>query len=180
LRLHNGTIWRWNRPLVGFDDDGTPHIRVEHRTPAAGPSILDSVANAAFYYGLTQSICNEILTTGLPLPFAQAKDNFYQAARFGLDATVIWFDGNKHRLQHVLQTELLPRARAGLAALGVSESDSSPFLGIIEQRIANKQNGCCWQRQFRQVHNSDFAEMTRTYLKHQNSGHPVGQWPSYE
>lgn len=180
LRLHNGTIWRWNRPLVGFDDDGTPHIRVEHRTPASGPSILDSVANAAFYYGLAQSICNEILTTGLPLPFAQAKDNFYQAARFGLDATVIWFDGNKHRLQPLFQSELLPRALAGLHALGISETDCNTFLGIIEQRIANKQNGCCWQRQFRQIHNNDFAEMTRTYLKHQNSGRPVSEWPSYE
>jgi hypothetical protein len=22
LRLHNGTIWRWNRPLIGFDEQG--------------------------------------------------------------------------------------------------------------------------------------------------------------
>jgi gamma-glutamyl:cysteine ligase YbdK (ATP-grasp superfamily) len=180
LRLHNGTIWRWNRPLVGFDDDGTPHIRVEHRTPAAGPSALDSIANAAFYYGLAQNICAEIMAKGIPLPFAQAKDNFYQAARFGLDAHIIWFDGTRHRLQQLLQSELLPRAVAGLTALGVSENDCNDFLAIIRHRIANKQNGCCWQRHYRREHHNELADLTRTYLNHQNSGRPVSEWPLYE
>jgi hypothetical protein len=73
LRLHNGTIWRWNRPLVGFDEDGTPHIRVEHRAPAAGPTTIDSMANAAFYYGVSKSLCDEIIEKGLSFPFSQAK-----------------------------------------------------------------------------------------------------------
>ncbi len=176
LRLHNGTIWRWNRPLIGFDEDGTPHIRVEHRTPAAGPSVIDSIANAAFYYGLAQNICDEIINKKLPLPFAQAKDNFYQAARYGLDGSIIWFDGNKHRLQHLLISELLPRAISGLRSFGVYDSEIDVYLDIIRQRIANKQNGSQWQRHYINQHNHDFTEMTRTYLKNQNSGNPVSSW----
>ena len=176
LRLHNGTIWRWNRPLIGFDEDGTPHIRVEHRTPAAGPSVIDSIANAAFYYGLAKNICNEIVAKGLPLPFAQAKDNFYQSARYGLEGNIIWFDGTKHRLQHLLTSELLPRAISGLRSLGVYDSEIDDYLDIIRRRIANKQNGCQWQRHYISQYNHDFAEMTRTYLKNQNSGNPVSDW----
>lgn len=176
LRLHNGTIWRWNRPLVGFDEDGTPHIRVEHRTPAAGPSVIDSIANAAFYYGLTQSICDEIVNKGCPLPFAQARDNFYQAARFGLDSHIIWSDGYKQRLSHLFQTELLPRAMSGLESLGIRRTDIDTYLDIIRQRIAHRQNGSQWQRHYIYEHDHDFTEMMRNYLKNQNSGNPVSTW----
>ena len=176
LRLHNGTIWRWNRPLIGFDEDGTPHIRVEHRTPAAGPSVIDTIANAAFYYGLANNICSEIVEKGLPLSFAQAKDNFYQAARYGLDSSIIWFDGTKHRLQHLLTSELLPRAISGLRSLGVCDTEIDTYLDVIRQRIATKQNGCQWQRHYISQYNHDFTAMTRTYLKHQNSGNPVSDW----
>ncbi|MGR9088477.1 MAG: glutamate-cysteine ligase family protein, partial [Gammaproteobacteria bacterium] len=133
LRLHNGTIWRWNRPLVGFDADGSPHIRIEHRTPAAGPTVIDSIANAAFYYGLAKNICDEIIDTGLPLSFAEAKDNFYQAARHGLDGTIQWFDGNKHRLDQLLRSELLSRAVSGLQSYGVDASEIDDYLGIIRR-----------------------------------------------
>jgi hypothetical protein len=176
LRLHNGTIWRWNRPLVGFDDDGTPHIRVEHRTPASGPSVIDSIANAAFYYGLTQNVCDEIMAKGWPLPFAQAKDNFYQAARFGLDSHIIWFDGNKQRLAHLFQTELLPRAISGLESLGVRPSDIDVYMDVIRQRLAHRQNGSQWQRQYISEHDHDFTEMLRNYIKNQNTGNPVSTW----
>jgi gamma-glutamyl:cysteine ligase YbdK (ATP-grasp superfamily) len=176
LRLHNGTIWRWNRPLVGFDEDGTPHIRVEHRTPAAGPSVIDSIANAAFYYGLAKSLCDEIMTKGQLLPFAQAKDNFYQAARYGLEGSIIWFDGKKQRLPHLLLNELLPEATSGLESLGVCHADIDYYLDIIRQRIENKQNGCQWQRQYINEHNHDFTDMTRHYLNNQVIGNPVSTW----
>lgn len=177
LRLHNGTIWRWNRPLIGFDPDGTPHIRIEHRTPAAGPTPLDAIANAAFYFGLTQNICDQVISQGLPLTFPEAKDNFYQAARQGLDSTIVWFDGAKHRMDHLLRTELLPRAVKGLQSFGVHATDINDFLGIIHQRLANKQNGSDWQRRYAKAHGRDLADMTRTYLKHQSSGKPVSEWP---
>ncbi len=182
LKLHNGTIWRWNRPLVGFDDDGTPHIRVEHRTPAAGPTTIDTIANAAFFYGLAKNLSDEIMQEGLSLPFSQAKDNFYQASRYGLDSHIIWLDGKKHRLQSLLRTELIPRAILGLKSLGVTSCDTEDFLDIILQRINNKQNGCYWQRQFIESHHQNIPLtqnlklMTQTYLKYQQSGMPVSEW----
>lgn len=177
LKLHNGTIWRWNRPLIGFDEDGTPHIRVEHRVPAAGPSTLDSIANAAFFYGLAKNLSDEIAEKGLSLPFSQAKDNFYQAARYGVDSHVIWLDGNKYRLHTLIKNELIPRAILGLKSLGVTTCDTEDFLDIILQRLNNKQNGCQWQRQFIQS-NPDFTAMTQSYLKNQQSGKPVSEWPA--
>ena len=135
LRLHNGTIWRWNRPLIGFDADHTPHIRIEHRTPSAGPTIIDSIANAAFYYGLTIDLSNEIMANGIPLPFTQAKDNFYQAARFGLDGNIVWFDGNKQNLQKLIQTDLLSRARKGLQFLQVDHKDIDTYL-VPERKVS--------------------------------------------
>jgi hypothetical protein len=176
LRLHNGTIWRWNRPLVGFDEDHTPHIRIEHRTPSAGPTIIDSIANAAFYYGLSKDLCDEIMTTGIPLDFSQAKDNFYQAAHHGLDSHIVWFDGEKHSLQKLLQTDLLARARKGLQSLAITSADIDTYLGIIEQRIANKQTGSQWQRQFMQLPQATLKSMTEAYLAHQYSEIPVSQW----
>lgn len=182
LKLHNGTIWRWNRPLIGFDEDGTPHIRVEHRTPAAGPTTIDSIANAAFFYGVAKNICDEIMEKGLSFPFSQAKDNFYQAARYGLDSHVIWLDGKKYRLQSLLRDELVPRAILGLKSLGISGSDSTDFLDIILQRLMTKQNGCHWQRKYiesqhRSIHSqTNFKLMTEAYLKNQQSGKPVSEW----
>ncbi|MDD5462495.1 MAG: glutamate--cysteine ligase [Methylococcales bacterium] len=180
LRLHNGTIWRWNRPLIGFDEDGTPHIRVEHRSLAAGPTMIDMIANSAFYYGLTQNICHELIAGKLPLPFAQAKDNFYQAARFGLNGNAIWFDGARHNLQHLLQSELLPRAVSGLQSLGVYSQEIDHYLDVIRQRIDNKQNGSCWQSRYVREHGRDFTGITRTYLNNQYLGNPVSEWSSCE
>ncbi|RLA21880.1 MAG: glutamate--cysteine ligase, partial [Gammaproteobacteria bacterium] len=134
------------------------------------------IANAAFYYGLSKDLCDEIMTTGIPLDFAQAKDNFYQAAHHGLDSHIIWFDGEKHGLQKLLQTDLLARARKGLQSLAIANADIDTYLGIIEQRIANKQTGSQWQRQFMQLPQATLKSMTEAYLAHQYSEIPVSQW----
>ena len=176
LRLHNGTIWRWNRPLIGFDEDDTPHIRIKHRTPSAGPTIIDTIANAAFYYGLTKDLCDEITGQSIPLAFNHAKDNFYQAARFGLDSQIVWFDGEKHNLQKLILSDLLPRARKGLQSLHINAQDIATYLGIIEQRIANKQTGSQWQRQFMQQADASLQSMTEAYLDLQYSEVPVSRW----
>lgn len=176
LRLHNGTIWRWNRPLVGFDDDGTPHIRIEHRAPSAGPTVIDAVANAAFFYGLCQNLCEELQTQGMLLPFYQAKDNFYHAARQGLGSHIVWFDRQKHRLPSLFENELLPRAVLGLKSLHINEADINLYLDIIRQRLASLQNGSIWQRRFMQKYPGDFVALTRCYLDNQRRNRPVGEW----
>lgn len=174
LRLHNGVIWRWNRPLVGFDVDGTPHLRVEHRVMAAGPSVADMVGNAAFYYGLVHALVardEECL-----LDFAQAKDNFYQAARHGLDAHVTWRDDRHQRLGHLLLHELLPLAEEGLAGLGVDAGEARHYLDIVGERCRSGQTGSAWQRLYAQRHGRDFAALTHAYLQNQLTNRPVHTW----
>lgn len=176
LRLHNGTIWRWNRPLVGFDADGTPHIRIEHRVPAAGPTVLDAIANAAFFYGLVKNLADRCAEGRADLPFAQAKDNFYQAARHGLDSHTVWFGGRRQRLAALIDHELLPRARAGLLALGIDGNDANAYLDVLRQRLANRQTGSDWQRRFIKRNPGDFAGLTRLYLQRQRQGDAVAGW----
>lgn len=176
LKLHNGTIWRWNRPLVGFDEDGTPHIRIEHRTPAAGPTVIDVIANTLFFYGLCKHLCDEIIEKGLPIPFSQAKDNFYNAARYGLNGPIVWFDGHKHRIQQLFVSELVARAILGLKSFGISHCDIEDFLDVIQHRIATRQTGSQWQRDYMQNNPDDFTAMTRQYLDNQNQGKPVSEW----
>jgi hypothetical protein len=67
LRLHNGTVWRWNRPCYGVND-GVAHLRIEHRSMPSGPSIIDEMANAAFFYGLITALpgeCGEIESSAI-------------------------------------------------------------------------------------------------------------------
>ncbi len=176
LQLHNGTIWRWNRPLVGFDHDGTPHIRIEHRILPASPSIIDSVANAALYYGLVEGMCNEIEDLTTRLPFTQAKDNFYQAARHGLQPHINWLDGEKYPIRTLLQDKLLPLARRGLQTMGIEDSEAGHYLDIIEARLESGQNGCQWQRQFMEKSGQDMRSLTAAYYDLQQGGEPVHRW----
>jgi gamma-glutamyl:cysteine ligase YbdK (ATP-grasp superfamily) len=175
LRLHNGTIWRWNRPLVGFDPDGTPHVRIEHRVIPAGPSVVDMIANTAFFYGLAVGLVREGWEQAIPYP--AAKDNFYQAARHGLHGLATARGGDKVRLAHWILEELLPLAESGLADVGLAADDRRTYLGIIEQRAASGQTGSDWQRRFIDRHPGDFAALTREYLHRQRTGEPVHQWP---
>ncbi|MDD2760061.1 MAG: glutamate--cysteine ligase [Methylomonas sp.] len=176
LRLHNGTIWRWNRPLVGFDPDGTPHIRIEHRTPAAGPTVLDTIANAAFFYGLIKNLCDDYSAGHGDLGFAQAKDNFYQAARHGLDSHITWLGERKSRLLPLIEYELIPRAEQGLQSLGIEASDSRTYLDIIRRRIATQQTGSQWQRRFIKAYPGKFFELTKRYMEQQRKGEAVAGW----
>jgi len=173
LRLHNGTIWRWNRPLVGFGGDGSPHFRVEHRVLPAGPTLTDMFANAALYYGLVEYLAGEPPV----LPFPQARDNFYQAARHGLNAHVVWIDGDKQRLRTLVLKRLLGQAEQGLRRMQIDESDIGHYLGVIERRTALDRTGADWQRRFLAKYPGCFQAMTRDYYIHHCSDIPVHQWP---
>jgi len=177
LRLHNGTIWRWNRPLVGFDAEGTPHLRIEHRVMPAGPTIVDAIANAALYFGAVQSLAGESTHPPWRLPFSIAKGNFYQAAREGLEAEVEWLDGRVATLHRVLTDDLLPRAEQGLAELGIDRAEREHWLGIIAGRLRTGQTGAVWQRAWVGRHGRDLTALTAAYLERQESGRPIHQWP---
>lgn len=172
LRLHNGTIWRWVRPLVGFDDDGTPHLRIEQRILPAGPSVIDMLANAAFFYGTVHMLAARPQS----LPFAAAEANFYAAARHGIGAELEWPGGDRRPARQVL-AQLLPLARQGLEQLGTASAAIDRYLGVIEQRIATGRNGASWQLAHFARCQDPFA-LTADYLEHQRSGAPVHEWES--
>ena len=175
LRLHNGTIWRWNRPLIGFDSDGTPHLRIEHRVMAAGPTTIDSIANCALLTGLAHALVEESEPVENRLEFSQARDNFYLAAKKGLKAHVSWLDGKSGRMDELLQ-HLLPLARLGLERLDCSREDIDDYISVIEGRIATGQTGSAWQLAYLEANGGDLYKMLEAYLKGQNSGNPVHEW----
>src|SRR5688572_4106544 len=132
LRLHNGTVWRWNRACYGVTD-GVPHLRIENRALPSGPTVVDEIANAAFFTGLMLALPQEYGDIAQRMTFDDAKLNFFRAARHGLDAHFQWIDGENHSASSLILTHLLPLARRGLSSSGVTNEDIDKYLGIIEQ-----------------------------------------------
>ncbi len=176
LRLHNGTIWRWNRPLIGFDKNDVPHLRVEHRVISAGPTVIDSIANAAFYYGLAYYLSQLTNAPEDELDFAMARDNFYASAKFGLNAHVTWLGNQKGTMKQLLQQQLLDVAEQGLIDLGLDRDDSCLYMGIIRERVNSGQHGAQWQRQYMNQHHCDMQSLTAAYTERQQTGEPVHTW----
>lgn len=175
LRLHNGTIWRWNRPLVGFDEDGTPHLRIEHRVLPAGPSVLDTIANGALFHGLAYALAETEEAPEQRLEFSLARDNFYAAARYGLAAGISWMDGRHGRVGELLQ-QLIPLALEGLVQLGCDRAESAYYISIVEQRLRSGQTGSAWQLGWMERHGEDPAALVAAYQQRQESGLPVHEW----
>jgi hypothetical protein len=178
LRLHNGTIWRWNRPLIGLDETGQPSLRIEHRVMAASPSRADATADLAFFLGLAQKLAHREPAPESLIPFEIARKNFYNAAREGLKAKAEWFDGRRVSIDDLVKGELLSMAAEGLAELGVSEASIEHYLmNILSHRVQSLQTGTFWQKNFIHRHGRDFPAMTQAYSERQRLGHPVHEWP---
>ncbi len=142
-RLHNGTIWRWNRPCYGVTD-GNPGLRIEARFLPAGPTVADEMANAAFFLGLMTELPEEFGDIRKHMSFDDARTNFYNAARYGLKGQIRGLDGQSRPVCRIILEELLPRARKGLARAGVDEADSDRLLEIIEERVSQEKSGSQW------------------------------------
>ncbi len=176
LCLHNGTIWRWNRPLIGYADDGRPQLRLEHRTLPAGPSVVDCISNAALYFGLVAGLTGRREPVAVRLPFTVARDNFYGAARLGLDAELGWFDGRRGPALELFTTLLLPLAREGLERLEVDYAHRDDYLSVVEARVHGRRTGCDWQRAWVARHGADMQGLAEAYLAEQAHGRPVHEW----
>jgi gamma-glutamyl:cysteine ligase YbdK (ATP-grasp superfamily) len=156
---------------------GQAHLRLEHRIIPAGPSLVDVVANIAFFLGLV-----EYLRTQRPCPeskisFTRAKKNFYLAAQKGLDAKITWLDGKTYKLQDLILKKLISTACDGLKLLGIHQADIDFYIKkIIRQRVETGQNGAAWQRAFVVRNGLDWTALTRAYASHQKDGHPVHEW----
>ncbi|MBF8188586.1 glutamate--cysteine ligase [Nonomuraea sp. K274] len=171
LRLHQGTIWQWNRPVYDPAEGG--HLRIEMRALPAGPTCADMAANTAFLLGLTLSQAERDLTG---YRFAQAYQNFYRAAMDGLDAKLSWpgRDGEFEAADLVLS--LLPEAREGLLGAGVTPSDADRALGVMEQRTRLRRTGAVWQREALARFGGDRERLVRRYRELALSGLPVHLW----
>ncbi|OKK03230.1 glutamate--cysteine ligase [Streptomyces sp. CB03234] len=189
LVLHNGTVYRWNRPVYGVMD-GVPHLRVENRVLPAGPTVDDVLANAAFYYGLVRALAEETRPVWKRLPFEDAAANFDAACRYGIDAELRWprpgRGGGVTTVPAVklVRDELLPLAAAGLDAWGVERTDRKRYLGIIEERCRRRMNGASWQVEtFHRAleaglgREAALAATTRQYCRLMRQGRPVHTWP---
>jgi gamma-glutamyl:cysteine ligase YbdK (ATP-grasp superfamily) len=183
LRLHNGTIYRWNRPVYDIRD-GLPHLRVENRVLPAGPTAVDMFANAAFYAGLTRTLAEADRPVWSQLSFAAAKENFLLAAQHGLGATLFWPQRGESRVSELVLGHLLPAAYAGLDSLGVDPAERDRLLGIIEGRCRTGNNGAVWQtrtvarlEEHGRDRESALQEMFARYLALMHTNEPVHTWP---
>jgi len=175
LQLHNGTIWRWNRPLINING-GIPHLRIEQRVIPAGPSMVDMVANMAFYYGLVEAMAHQDKAPETLLEFALARDNFYKAAKQGPGAHIQWLGGEHIAMDKLVLEHLLEQAWQGLERLGIDADEIRRYLGVIEQRVASGQTGTGWQREFVARHGDDMHQLLSAYRERQYGGLPVHEW----
>ncbi len=184
LALHNGTVYRWNRPVYDVGD-GRPSLRIENRVLPAGPTVVDVIANAALFYGLVRALADGDPPIWQRMSFDVARENFTEVARHGLDARLYWPGiGAEVPAGELLVRTLLPLASAGLRAWGLDDREVDYHLGIIEHRALTGQNGAVWQREThralrRQGLGPDEAatELVRRYRKQAATGEPVHTWP---
>jgi CBS domain-containing protein len=189
LRIHNGTIWPWNRACYGITK-GKPHLRIENRALPSGPTTVDEVANTAFFAGLMHSIGEEYGEIARLMSFDEAKGNFYRAARHGLSAQFTWVDGVSHSASALILKHLLPLARHGLKKCGVDLMDIQYYLGIIEERVRSGQTGSQWVvKSLKALVSTDDSPspkdvrqriLTSTMLARQKQGDPIHLWPLIE
>ena len=181
--LHNGTIYRWNRPIYAIAR-GKPHLRVENRVLPAGPTMVDTVANAAFYYGLVRGVADLDEPITRQLSFAAAAENFRAAARDGIEGQLYWPGVGEVPASELILRTLLPLAHRGLDSWGVDRRDRDHYLGIIEQRALKRRTGATWQvHTFHRLFDDSpmeredaLVEMTRRYLVNMRSNEPVHTW----
>jgi hypothetical protein len=184
MRLHNGTIYRWNRPVYDVSH-GQPHLRIENRVLPAGPTVADILANAAFYYGLLRVMANQERPLWSQMSFSAAEENFHAGARDGLEAKLYWPGLGEVSAAELVLRRLLALAHDGLRQWGVGSADADRLLSIIERRCVTMRNGASWQSTvFGRLHHDRgmdrqdaLRRMTTQYRQHMHSNEPVHSWP---
>ncbi len=181
LRLHNGTIYRWNRPCYGIMN-GKPHLRIENRVMPSGPSVLDEVGNAAFWCGVMSEMGARYEDITAHIEFDHAQANFYAAAREGLGAHFTWLDGEEIPASRLLLDQLLPMAEAGLKRAHIDESDIGRYLGVVDKRVRTSRSGSRWllSSLAGMKHKGSPGErlnaLVAACVQRQATGRPVAEW----
>jgi CBS domain-containing protein/gamma-glutamylcysteine synthetase len=182
LRLHNGTIYRWTRPCYGILD-GKPHLRIENRILPSGPTLIDEMANAAFWFGLLSGMSRLYPDIRRVMEFDVARENFVAAARLGLRAQFAWPGHHQIPADELIAKELLPIAREGLEARSIDKADIDRYLGVLEARVASKRTGSQWQLDsFAALRDQGsraerLAAITAATIENQQTAAPVHEWP---
>jgi CBS domain-containing protein/gamma-glutamylcysteine synthetase len=181
LRLHNGTIYRWNRACYGITD-GKPHLRIENRVMPAGPSVLDQIANGALWFGLMAELAAKHEDVTQRIEFDQAGANFYTAAREGLGAHFTWLDGKDISADRLVLDELIPIAEAGLRRYGIVEDDIKRYLAVIDARVRSGRTGARWQLSSwnalkdKATSGERATALVAATWQRQATGRPVAEW----
>jgi CBS domain-containing protein len=181
LCLHNGTVYRWNRPCYGVKD-GVAHLRIENRVLPAGPSVTDEIANAAFFFGLMCALDREYGDVTRVMRFDDAKANFLAAARYGLDARFEWIEGKTRPADQLILEHLLPLAREGLLARGLEAVDVDLYTGVLEERVKSHRTGAQWALDSLEGMGEATPAgercriLTAAMLVRQRTGQPVHTW----
>ncbi len=181
LRLHNGTVYRWNRPCYGVHNN-VAHLRIENRVIPSGPTIADEMAIAAFFFGLLAGMASQYPDIRQKLRFEDVKTNFLTAAREGIRAQLNWFDDSYLPAQKLIEEELLPLAREGLQEMKIDGNDIDRFLGIIKERVHLRRTGARWllesqeNMQGKGTQDQQMRCLVRSMVEQQTTGTPVSQW----
>jgi gamma-glutamyl:cysteine ligase YbdK (ATP-grasp superfamily) len=181
LRLHNGTVYRWNRPVYAVVD-GAPHLRVENRVLPAGPTVVDTMANAAFYFGLVRAMAEQDRPVWSQMSFTAAEENFHAAAQVGVEAQVYWPGVGQVPASELVVRRLLPLAATGLREWGVDDEEAGRLLDIIEQRCLTGRNGASWfvdnvhARSGEGDRHTVLKHVLRDYRERMHDNQPVHTW----
>ena len=182
LQVHNGTVYRWNRPCYGIGSDGKPHLRIENRVFGAGPTVVDEMANAALWLGLMEGIALSYGDITKFMSFDDAQDNFNKAAKLGIDTEFTWDRDRKYSARELMKNELLPIAREGLKSRNINSEDIDKYLGIIEERVKRHTNGARWiLRTFTKFKkettvDESLTTLTAAIFHNQSQSKPVHEW----
>jgi CBS domain-containing protein len=181
LCLHNGTVYRWNRACYGVHN-GIPHLRIENRVIPSGPSVIDEIANTAFFVGMMAGMADKYTDVREVITFQDVKANFMAAARDGIRAQMNWFGDTHMPAQELILDELLPLAEHGLNKYGVNEEDIGIYLGVIRDRVATRKNGARWALESLQNMHDRGTEDQRmrclvsNMIDQQSTGRPISDW----
>ena len=182
LQVHNSTVYRWNRPCYGISDNGKPHLRIENRVLPSGPTVLDEVANAAFWLGCMVQMHDDVGDIRNKIGFEDVFDNFGKAAKFGIDSKFTWMFDQKIPVVNLALDELIPRARKGLEMRNVDPEDISRYMDVIESRAREHMNGARWAlRSYTKLKKETTEDEALTVLTYamcvnEKSGIPVHKW----
>lgn len=186
LQVHNGTVYRWNRPCYGISDNGKPHLRIENRILPSGPTVLDEMSNAAFWLGCMVQMHDDVGDIRHKIGFEDVSDNFSKAAKFGIDTKFTWMYDKKISVVDLALEELIPRAKKGLEMRGVSSDEISRYMDVIEERARGHMNGARWAlRSYTKLKKETTEDEALTVLTYamcvnEKSGVPVHKWPMPE